>query len=445
MGRFEYTSALVITGDNPDELMTRLVQTVATEDYVLYENPPLWSLAVGRIAEVVLTPTHAIYRDAEGEHVVPREEQLLAEVPRLLERVPVDDWRAYGIAGFDLPHTTATQAGEFSDDEPLLHLMVPRLEVSITDGTATVRGVDTAEVEAVAGAVQRTEPRQHPNPSPVDVSQDEGNAYQKAVEEVQARMRSEGLQKVVLSRAVPIGADVDVPATFLLGRRHNTPARSFMVRINGSEAAGFSPEIIVNVSADRQVTTQPLAGTRPYRAHDAEHSARLRQELLDDPKEVCEHALAVRNSLRDMAACCEPDSPAVKDFMTVENRGSVQHIASRVIGTLDQRLSPWDALISLFPTLIGAPRPQAHAMIREFETTPRGLYGGAVLVADASGSLDAALVIRSLFQEQGRAWLQAGAGIGLESRPDREFEETCEKMRSVSSHIVLASKADRRS
>ena len=57
------------------------------------------------------------------------------------------------------------------------------------------------------------------------------------------------------------------------------------------------------------------------------------------------------------------------------------------------------------------------------------------------GTLDAALVLRSLYQSGGSAWLQAGAGIVGISRPEREFEETCEKLASVASFIVPAGSA----
>jgi anthranilate synthase component 1/salicylate synthetase len=59
-----------------------------------------------------------------------------------------------------------------------------------------------------------------------------------------------------------------------------------------------------------------------------------------------------------------------------------------------------------------------------------------VLTYDANGTLDAALVLRTVFQRDGHCWLQAGAGIVQQSRPEREFEETCEKLRSVAGCLV---------
>lgn len=84
------------------------------------------------------------------------------------------------------------------------------------------------------------------------------------------------------------------------------------------------------------------------------------------------------------------------------------------------------------------PKSAAYDLIRRHEPEPRGLYSGAVLMVSSEGDLDAALVLRTVYRSRGRTWLRAGAGIVGESRPEREFEETCEKLRSVSRHLVPA-------
>jgi anthranilate/para-aminobenzoate synthase component I len=80
----------------------------------------------------------------------------------------------------------------------------------------------------------------------------------------------------------------------------------------------------------------------------------------------------------------------------------------------------------------------ACSAIRRYEQQPRGLYSGAVITVDTDGGLDAALVLRSIFQAGGRTWLRAGAGVVEHSTPEREYEETCEKLRSISRFIVAA-------
>lgn len=82
------------------------------------------------------------------------------------------------------------------------------------------------------------------------------------------------------------------------------------------------------------------------------------------------------------------------------------------------------------------PKDAAYASIRTHEAKARGLYSGAVLTVDQDGAMDAALVLRAVYRQNGTTWLQAGAGIVGQSRPEREFEETCEKLDSVARFLV---------
>jgi salicylate synthase len=249
------------------------------------------------------------------------------------------------------------------------------------------------------------------------------------------------MEKAVLSRVVPVPYPVDLVATFVLGRRHNTPARSFLMNVGGLRAAGFSPEIVVSVAADRRVQTQPLAGTRA-RTSDSEENARLRADLLSHPKEIHEHRISVAAAIEELGEVCEPGSITLDEDMVVKERGSVHHLASRVSGLLAPGLTCWHAFRATFPaiTVSGVPKPTAIAAIRRHEQAARRMYGGAVLVVESDGSLDAALVLRTVFEQSGRTWLRAGAGIVRQSDPARELEETCEKLRSVSTYLVPAAR-----
>lgn len=123
--------------------------------------------------------------------------------------------------------------------------------------------------------------------------------------------------------------------------------------------------------------------------------------------------------------------------MTIARRGTVQHLASRLKGKLKDNYNPWHAFKALFPavTATGIPKKESIDAISRFEPEERNLYSGCVMTYDKSGKMDAALVLRSFFQKNGEAWLHAGAGIVDMSQPERELEETCEKLRSVSLHL----------
>jgi salicylate synthetase len=403
-------------------------------DYVVYEGPRGFVFAGGVAARIRLT--HANVTVAVGEVIETRSYfgTPAAALAAALERLPFPHWRVYGWAAFEFTsHLDASRRNGL-----IAEFIVPEFEVGVAaDGTVDLEPVP-AELRARLAAV--TEPAAA-QPTPVDVRGD-GDGYPGRVAAAIAEIRSGAYDKVILSRRLPIPFAVDVPASYALGRTRNTPARSFLLKLSDFEAAGFSPEIVGAVHPDGTVVTQPLAGTRALHMDGVDPRA-LREELLRDSKEIVEHAISVQLSCAEIDEVAVPGTRVVSEFMSVRERGSVQHLASTVRGELAAGVSPWAALDALFPavTASGIPKAQAVDAIARLESRPRGLYSGAVVTASSDGDLDAALVLRSLYSSGGKAWLQAGAGIIAQSEPSREFEETCEKLTSVAPYLVR--RADR--
>jgi salicylate synthetase len=146
----------------------------------------------------------------------------------------------------------------------------------------------------------------------------------------------------------------------------------------------------------------------------------------------------VRSSLKEIAEVAVPGTAVVTDFMTVRERGSVQHLGSTVGGRLDPSMTRMDALEALFPavTASGIPKAESVDAILRLDEAPRGLYSGAVVQFSSDGAMDAALALRAAYELDGRTWLQAGAGIIEASTPEREFEETCEKLATLAPYLV---------
>ncbi|MFD8937204.1 salicylate synthase [Streptomyces sp. NPDC059578] len=425
------------------------------EDHVLYEDRGAVGWAEGAHARVTVHPDRTVLalrgpgRDADAagaSTVFPTDGGVLRTLDRALAAVPLRNWRAYGWAAFELSyplHGLPPVPG----DAPLAHLVVPDREVRLDAGTALLRCLDPDELDALerrvraaaalGGAIGGTAR------VTVDIEQHGADAYRASVAAAVREIRAARLTKVILSRTVPVTSPVDLPATYVEGRRGNDPARSFLLRLGGWEAAGFSPEIVTRVTGDdRVVTAQPLAGTRALEGDpEADHDRRA--ELYRDAKEVFEHAMSVRLAAEELHRVCSAESVTVDDFMSVKERGSVQHLASRLSGTLAPGRTAWDAVGALFPavTASGIPKAEGCALIRRSEPGPRGLYSGAVLTVDADGTIDAALVLRSVYRHEGRTWLRAGAGVVADSTPERELEETREKLRSVSGFLVPAADA----
>ena len=204
------------------------------------------------------------------------------------------------------------------------------------------------------------------------------------------------------------------------------------------QVAGASPEPLITVSG-REVTTRPIAGTRP-RGADALEDARLEAELLADEKERAEHMMLVDLGRNDLGRVCEYGSVRVQTLMAVEYYSHVMHIVSSVSGRLRAGVGAMDALRATLPagTLSGAPKVRAMQIIDELEPVKRGGYGGAIGYLSYTGELDTAIHIRTVVVKDGVAHLQAGGGTVADASPEREFGESESKAHAVMRAIELA-------
>lgn len=439
----EHRRVVRLDGD-PLLVATELVAGTSLHPRLLYERDGQFRIGLGSRAELLAGPRAVHVRHGAHTEIVAVQGDPLATVARLLDRLKIPSWSAFGWASFELAYAVAGLP--VADDKPLIHIVVPEVEVWLRPGSATVHAVSAELLDEVEALLQRPVTDRIREPAPVAVDEPDPR-YIRAVSDCIAAIREQRLEKVILSREVVVPGPVDLLGSYVHGRRHNTPARSFVVDTPQWQAVGFSPEIVLVVGADGVVRTQPLAGTRAYTG-DPIVDRRLRRELTTDAKEIYEHAVSVRHACEEMDRICLPGSVAVREFMTVKQRGRVQHLGSEVIGTLPPVGShdiadtvvtrTWRAFAALFPavTASGIPKLAAYQAIRAHESAPRGLYAGAVFTTDHTGEIDAALVLRSVFRVGDRTWLRAGAGIVGQSLPEREFTETCEKLHSIAAYLV---------
>ena len=440
LGEVRYAEATVPLQMDPIAAGVGLSQAF-DQPFVLYERPGEVSIGFGVAAEIVLTRSEVrfrgIGRHGDGWTTVPTSTEPLHQIGELLAECGIEGWRCYGWFAFELSYLR-TGLPEVPEGDILGHLVVPSREARLSGGQARLRALHWDDLTELHDQLQQLrEPGEWPGSDALADEMVDHDGYRSAVAAAVADIRANRLQKVVLSRVVPVPGHIDLAASFQAGRRRNTPARSFLLGLGELRAAGFSPETVLEVRSDGTVSTQPLAGTRAL-SGDPVSDAALGEELLNDSKEVFEHAVSVRGAQAELCTVCAPGSVQVEEFMTVDRRGSVQHLASRVAGKLTQERTGWHALARMFPavTVSGVPKPAAYLAIGRYESEPRGLYGGVVVAADADGSLDAAVALRTMFQRDGRTWLRAGGGIVAQSEPNREFEETREKLRSIARFLV---------
>jgi anthranilate synthase component 1 len=189
----------------------------------------------------------------------------------------------------------------------------------------------------------------------------------------------------------------------------------------------------------RHAVTHPIAGTRP-RGRSEEEDLRLADELKRNEKEKAEHVMLVDLGRNDLGRVCDYGTVRVPKYMALERYSHVMHLVSVVEGQLAEDRDRLDALVACFPagTVSGAPKVRAMQIINDLEPSHRGLYAGAVGYLDFAGNLDFCIAIRTILLDQGRARVQAGAGIVADSNPTAEYEETRDKARAMVRALEIA-------
>jgi anthranilate synthase component 1 len=275
------------------------------------------------------------------------------------------------------------------------------------------------------------------------VSRTPDGGYPKAVEAAKEAIRAGECFQIVLAQRFERDTHADPLDVYRVLRTTNPSPYMYLLRFDGFDIVGSSPEAHLKVSTGvdgrRRALLHPIAGTRP-RGGSPEADARLAAELLADPKERSEHVMLVDLGRNDLGRVCRPGTVEVPEFATIERYSHVMHIVSTVVGELREDRTAFDALAATFPagTLSGAPKVRAMEIIEELEPVRRGLYGGTVGYFGFGGDLDMAIAIRTALIRDGRAYVQAGAGVVADSDPAAEEQETRNKAAAVLAAIAAA-------
>ena len=418
---------------DPLLLLQNLLQAGIFSDYVMYENENEVRIAGNALAEVLVSE-QAVESKCLGQHRSEPVTDPIKQVESAFASLPIENWTAYGYVGFDISRFYYPYSKGI--DQPLLYFLVPETELYITTKGVHIRSIKSpARVQEALSADGHLK-EYVATPPVVDFTDNE--EYQGRVDALIKAIERGELHKAIISRCVKVEGEMDVLGTYALGSKSNNSARSYCMRVGEVSAVGFSPEILMEVSADGFVVTNPLAGTRP-RGSNSEEDARLNNELFTDAKEVKEHALSVWLAQSEIASVCLPETVQIFDFMQVKQYRCVQHLSSRVGGQLKPGKTLWDALKVLFPgiTVSGIDKTRALEWIDRLEDEPRGIYAGGIGWVDSNGASDLAIAIRSAYQYGDHVCLNAGAGIVAESVPQNEYIESVNKMNIMLTNLVL--------
>lgn len=231
------------------------------------------------------------------------------------------------------------------------------------------------------------------------------------------------------------------PLNLYRALRHVNPSpyMFFLKLPDDLHIVGSSPEVHVR-AIDGNIDIRPIAGTR-WRGKTPEQDDALADELLADPKERAEHIMLVDLARNDVGRVSEFGTVEVDDLMIIERYSHVMHIVSNVTGKLAPGRSSYDVMRATFPagTVSGSPKVRAMQIINELENSKRGVYSGAVGYFGFDGNLDSSIALRTCVLKNGKAYIQAGAGVVADSDPTYEYNETCNKAAAMLRALKRAS------
>jgi anthranilate synthase component I len=281
--------------------------------------------------------------------------------------------------------------------------------------------------------------RAEPDKDPPLTSTMTREAFETAVERVREYILAGDVFQVVLSQRLGVDLEAGPFDLYRALRSLNPSPYLYYLEMDGVTLVGSSPEVLTRVE-ENTITVRPIAGTRP-RGNSAAEDERLAEELAADEKELAEHRMLVDLGRNDVGRVARYGTVRVPELMVVERYSHVMHLCSQVEGELRPGLSALDVLRACFPagTVSGAPKIRAMEIIEELEPVRRGPYAGAVGYLGYGGmNMDTAIAIRTVLVHEGRAFVQAGAGIVVDSDPSREWEETLNKARALLRAAAMA-------
>ena len=210
-----------------------------------------------------------------------------------------------------------------------------------------------------------------------------------------------------------------------------TPFAAYLESDDGA-VLSLSPERFIEVSADGQVETRPIKGTRP-RGAQPEEDRQLARELLDSAKDRAENLMIVDLLRNDLSRNCLPGSVDVPELFSIEHYPNVHHMVSSIRGVLRPDVTPARLLRDAFPggSITGAPKIRAMEIIDELEPHRRSIYCGAIGYLSSCGRMDTNITIRTLLVQQDQVYCWAGGGIVADSDVEEEYQECFNKINNL--------------
>ena len=248
--------------------------------------------------------------------------------------------------------------------------------------------------------------------------------YLEMIESCKASIVAGDAYQLCLTTEAAIEVTPDPVATYLAVRASSPSHHGAFLRVGEVSLLSASPERFLSVSPDGVIESKPIKGTRP-RGTTSVADAALREELLASDKERAENLMIVDLMRNDIGRVSEIGSVSVPSLLAVESYAHVHQLVSTVRGILAPGLRGMDAVRACFPagSMTGAPKRSATLLLDALERRPRGIYAGAFGLFGLDGTIDLAMVIRSIVLDPRGATVGTGGGITALSEPLDELAE----------------------
>ncbi len=257
------------------------------------------------------------------------------------------------------------------------------------------------------------------------------NKFKSLVQKAKSYIKKGDIFQVVLSQRFERKINKRPIEIYNFLRKSNPSPFMFYFNYEDFNVLGSSPEILVRLRKG-EVTIRPIAGTRP-RGRTLKEDKKYERDLLKDKKELAEHLMLLDLGRNDVGKVSKINTVKVNERFKVEKYSHVMHIVSNVIGKFDNKTSIFETLLSGFPagTVSGAPKIRAMEIIDELEKSKRKLYAGGIGYFTPNNEFDTCIALRTALIKNNKFYVQAGAGIVADSKPDKEYAETVNKAKAL--------------
>ncbi len=257
------------------------------------------------------------------------------------------------------------------------------------------------------------------------------NRFQRLVKKAKNYIKNGDIFQVVLSQRFERKINKKPIEIYNHLRKSNPSPFMFYFNYEDFNVLGSSPEILVRLRKG-EITIRPIAGTRP-RGRTSKEDKKYVSDLLKDKKEIAEHLMLLDLGRNDVGKVAKINTVKVTEKFKVEKYSHVMHIVSNVVGKFNNQTSVFETLLSGFPagTVSGAPKIRAMEIIDELEKNKRKLYAGGIGYFTPNNEFDTCIALRTALIKKDKFYVQAGAGIVADSRPEKEYAETINKAKAL--------------